>query len=823
MPLEPWHQLIATPTGGGDPGRFARQWETTRDPDDLFAHTYLTTGLRTLVASVLRRLASLDRSAPAVYCLSAGFGSGKTHAEIVLSHLVRSGPASLHWAGVPELLAEVGLAEVPKTSVAVFSGHAFDVLHGFSGQPKRRTPWGALAFDLSGAEGLRRLEEHDRLGVAPSSELLTTLLPPGPVLILFDEMLNYVGRARVLSAGGSSLAAQFLVFLQNLTEAVQCREDVALVVTLPAATSEVPAEDVSDWERLRQLVLRSAWSIAPPAEAEFPEIVRRALFGHGAPDANAVGTAKAYANWARQVLPQWSDELQENAFLASFPFHPRVLSVWQRWRGMATFQSTRGVLRLLSLWVAHADRGRLPLLTLGTAPFESGPFRAAVLEQLGDRRWEGLIDHDVLGVGKGTGREVATALLLESAGGATVRLGDLYRDQCGPNCEPLVVEDAMAKLSASCYFLHSVRDDHAFRPVPNLHCRAEGQRASLEASEVRERIWDALCDAWTGRRPGLRIVLGPQGRGSLPDAPRLTLVVLRPEDGACARQIATAWSAGRTFSSALVFCLPSSVNALEEEVRSLLAWERLVAQEDSGEGDAVRAGVARMRARVAEAVRHTYGRVLLMAQDGQWTDLAVNTNAASPPDAVLSTLGTVGFLVGEVSPGFILRHWPPAVDVWNTSAIRDAFFSAPRLPRLMRPEQAVCAAVARGVSEGLLTYRSPSGRTVAGETMCAEDVVIARDALVRRAGTDAFQRQALTGLSQAFHWEGELPARNWAPFRRRVLGPLLREGEVSLQVGLTVRKGSDLSPDTLREVDVALADLLQHHEGGVAARRDSEE
>ena len=42
-------------------------------------------------------------------------------------------------------------------------------------------------------------------------------------------------------------------------------------------------------------------------------------------------------------------------FKACYPFHPSVLSVFQRkWQSLPRFQRTRGILRLLALWVAHA-------------------------------------------------------------------------------------------------------------------------------------------------------------------------------------------------------------------------------------------------------------------------------------------------------------------------------------------------------------------------------------------------------------------------------------------------------------------------------------
>ena len=62
----------------------------------------------------------------------------------------------------------------------------------------------------------------------------------------------------------------------------------------------------------------------------------------------------------------------------------RLLSVFERkWQSLPRFQKTRGVLRLLALWVSHAyNRGykgahRDPLIGLGTAPLDDPYFRAA--------------------------------------------------------------------------------------------------------------------------------------------------------------------------------------------------------------------------------------------------------------------------------------------------------------------------------------------------------------------------------------------------------------------------------------------------------------
>jgi predicted AAA+ superfamily ATPase len=80
------------------------------------------------------------------------------------------------------------------------------------------------------------------------------------------------------------------------------------------------------------------------------------------------------------------------AFAAAYPFHPAVISVFERkWQALPRFQQTRGVLRLLALWVSRAYQQGFKgahkdaLIGLGTAPLDA-MFRSAVFEQLGESK-----------------------------------------------------------------------------------------------------------------------------------------------------------------------------------------------------------------------------------------------------------------------------------------------------------------------------------------------------------------------------------------------------------------------------------------------------
>ena len=125
------------------------------------------------------------------------------------------------------------------------------------------------------------------------------------------------------------------------------------------------------------------------------------------------------SHWVHEHANQLSSSIPPDHarahFEACYPFHPSVLSVFERkWQSVPKFQQTRGVLRMLALWIqnaytqayrkAHPD----PLLTLGTAPFGDALFRSAVFEQLGNRALETAVTVDI------AGRKESHALALDT-------------------------------------------------------------------------------------------------------------------------------------------------------------------------------------------------------------------------------------------------------------------------------------------------------------------------------------------------------------------------------------------------------------------------
>lgn len=333
----------------------------------------------------------------------------------------------------------------------MFVGTEFDALTGRGGsgaqsgaqdEPLRRTPWGEIAYQLGGEASLAVLAEHERQYIEPKGDVIRQFLPKDrPCLILLDEIINHVSSYR-----GLGYHNKLYNFIQALSETARGMDNVVLVVSIPASELEYTAEDEGDEQRFKKMLDRLGKAVMISAEAETAEIIRRRLFewdpraltsdGRVLLSQDAYDTCRAYADWViqhRLQLPSWfSADGAYESFQAAYPFHPSLLSVFERkWQALPRFQRTRGVLRLLALWVARAyydgykGAQRDPLIGLGSALLDEANFHAAVFEQLGEGRLEGAVTTDI------AGRKEAHALRLDEAAVETMRKARLHRKVAG--------------------------------------------------------------------------------------------------------------------------------------------------------------------------------------------------------------------------------------------------------------------------------------------------------------------------------------------------------------------------------------------------------
>jgi hypothetical protein len=766
-----------------------------QEPARFFERTYLTQNLLGLAAEVVRRLSGIKVETSAVFNMATPFGGGKTHALTLLYHLASAGPEAAEWHGVPAILQKAGVEKVPQAATAVFVGQQFDPRGGDDGTPRRETPWGEIAFQLGGAEAFEVVAEFDADGRAPGGDTIRKFLPTDrPALILVDELMNYVSRYRK-----PGLSGQLYNFLHNLSETARGADNVVLAVSVPASELEMGAEDYADYERFKKMLDRLGKAVVMAVEAETSEIIRRRLFEWGGLPPEGRRVAAAYADWLlehRYQIPNWFpvDHAAE-AFEATYPFHPMALSVFERkWQTLPRFQKTRGVLRMLALWVSRAYQDgykgahKDPLIGLGTAPLDDPLFRHAVFAQLGGSGLEGAVTTDITGKrdahairldaeAVNTIRrarlhcKTATVIFFESNGGmvaaqANATLPELRLAVSEPDLDIGNVETVLEALTDTCYFLESKRNRYWFRLTPGLNKILADRRATIKTPQVRERVRAEIQKVFK-QGPRVERIYFPEKSADIPNHAALTFVIMAPEQTAgdpttpklideMTREHGTS---GRTFKSALIWIVPDDTGGMLDDARKLLAWEDIDSEKDELGLDAaqqkqLQESLRRAARDLKESVWRSYKKVLLLGRSNDWKEVdlgLVHSSAAeNMVTLILSRLRQDDEVTEGVSPYTLLRNWP-AMTEWSTKAVRDAFFASPQLPRLLDPE-ALRRTIAEGVTQKLLAYVGPMGEDgkyypfVFGETLLPADVEFSDEMFVIKAEDIQIEEPKLTRL-----------------------------------------------------------------------------
>jgi hypothetical protein len=778
--MEPWYK-VATPRKevregrSFNPDEFAIALEQVvagaapqdyREPDQFFARTCFTRALREHTAMVLRRLSGrTDNTAP-VLTLITQFGGGKTHTLTALYHLARSGDAAAGYSGVSELLHEADIASVPMAKVAVFVGNAWDP------QPGRETPWIDVARQLAGDAGVEALGSAAKM-TPPGTDSIARVFQAagGPVLLLFDEVLNYLNRHR----GG---AESFHAFIQNLTVATTGTTHGACVISLPRSQVEMTDWDQEWQDRISKVVRRVAKDLIANDETEISEVVRRRLFQDLGGEKIRRNVAKAFGDWCferrAQLPPEWTAvdsaateakarEFLQRRFEACYPFHPATLSVFQRkWQALPQYQQTRGTLAMLAQWISIAAQDAFrkartePLIMLGSAPLSEPGFRSVVLGQLGESRLVGAIDTDIAGEQahskaldadtkgplRDIHRRVGTAILFESSGGQTDKVAHLpeLRFALGePDLDTTSIDNAALALEDRAYFVRKAGSD-GFRIgyQPTMKKVVSDRRASLDGeTEIRPALRRLVEDEFR-RGASIPVVAFPHDGAEIPDTPRLTLVVADPElewtgTGALRTQLGD-WTRNRgksprLYPGALVWCLKKPGRALRDKVEIGLAWKRVAREVAEGTlgGEFDRNDRADLQSKVKDADEAAKDEVwgdyrFAVVADRQEADglkvIDLGAGHSSSGETlcgrVLATLKSEALLNESVGAGYLDRNWPPALKgsgEWPLASLRQSFLNG-SLTRLVDPDgilkRKIVEFVGRG-DFGLASGKKPDG------------------------------------------------------------------------------------------------------------------
>jgi hypothetical protein len=579
------------------------------------------------------------------------------------------------------------------------------------------------------------------------------------VLLLFDEVLNYLNRHR----GG---AESFHAFIQNLTVATTGTTHGACVISLPRSQVEMTEWDQEWQDKIAKVVRRVAKDLIANDETEISEVVRRRLFQDLGGEKVRRSVAKAYGDWCferrAQLPPEWTAvdstateakarEFLQRRFESCYPFHPATLSVFQRkWQSLPQYQQTRGTLAMLAQWVSLAAQDAFrkartePLITLGSALLGEPGFRSVVLGQLGEPRLGAAIDTDIAGEAahskaldadtkgplRDIHRRVGSTILFESSGGQSDKVAHLpeLRFALGePELDTTSIDNAAFALEDRSYFVRKAGTD-GFRIgyQPTMKKVVSDRRASLDEETEVKPAMRKLVEEEFRRGASIPVVPFPADGAEIQDTPRLTLVISAPEsewaDTASHRAQVAEWTrqrgrSPRLYPGALVWCFKKPGRDLREKVELALAWNRVAREVAEGTlgGDYDRGDRSDLQSKVKDSGSAAKDEVwagyrFAVVADSQEPDglkvIDLGAGHSSGNETlcgrVIAALKSQALLSESVGVGYIDRYWPDAfkaTGAWPLSGLRQSFLNG-SLTRLVDPDNTLRSKLVEFVGRG---------------------------------------------------------------------------------------------------------------------------
>lgn len=685
-----------------------------QDPVLFFRRTFITEGMSHLLTSVIKRLTG--QGGDPVIQLQTAFGGGKTHSMLAVYHLVSGEVQTREMQGIPPLLDQAGIPDLPKVRVVVLDGiQLAPNVPRQIGNLSLRTLWGDLAWQLGGEEGYRLIEEADRTGTSPGKELLAQVIGRySPSVILIDELVSYIRQftqGEVLAGGTYD---SNLSFIQALTEAMKAIPNAALLVSLPESDREAGGQRGNDVLQTLEYYFGRVQAIWRPVSTEESfEIVRRRLFSEISDALSVDSVCQAFADMYIQKGHDFPLESREGTYIErlhrAYPIHPEVFDrLYEDWSTLETFQRTRGVLRLMAkvihrLWVnGNKDLFILP----GSFPLSDAEVRSTILSPL-PQGWNPVLERDIDGERSETAeiesreprfgslqacRRVARTIFMGSAPTTTtqqVRGIELERILLGsvqPGQEPGLFRDALNRLTDRLHYLNSANNRYWFDTRPNLRREMEGRKRRFDDLSLEPLLRDGLKKSLSmGIFGGIHVF---SKSGDIPDDGAIRLVVLPLEDALNPGSPQFSYQQAESIlknrgeqprqrQNRLIFLLADHGNVanLKEQLRTILAWKSII--DDIAE---LRLNLDQYQMRQAQksyqdslsvldrAIRESYKWLVVPGQEGspgkigniRWEKFPLSSNAPHFTQEIERVLKENELVIWEWSPVHlkeILKAW----------------------------------------------------------------------------------------------------------------------------------------------------------------------
>jgi len=672
--------------------------EDYQDPDLFFKKTYLTDGLKNILNIAKNRLES--RTGDSTIQLQTPFGGGKTHTLIALYHKARE------WG----------------KKVVVLDGTALDA--------KDKRLWEEFERQLTGKIELTKGD------TATGKETLTKLLSENsPVLVLVDELLEYITKAAGIKVGDSNLAAQTFAFIQELTGAVSTVGNSLLVLTLPSSILEHYDENAEKMsQQLQKITGRAEKIYAPVKDDEINSVVRARLFVD-IDEKEAKKVVDDFVDYAKKEGLLSGDEVLEyrDRFLKSYPFKPEVIdTLYKRWGSFSTFQRTRGVLRILSLVVRDLLDKNIPFIRLGDFNLANQELRQELISYIG-QEWDSIIAQDITSKDSGAkkvdemlgpsylpyklGTVLSTTIFMTSFSGRGERgssIKEIKLSTVGPSFSSAIIDSAVIDLKEKLFYLSD--EGLFFTNQPNLNRIIVSREENISDNEIYEEVRRIIERHISNEK--FKVYIHPKFSKNVEDNEGLKLVILdsgKPDVDFLEEHGDTP----RVFRNTMIFlCVEESQRgSFYSYVRKLIALRHIEQDKNLKLSDSQRNELKNKlkshQDREYEELRKFYRKLFIPNKGGyKESDMGSPTYGESKVDKeVYSCLR--GEILEKIAPKVIKDKYLAAKDFVEVKTLYESLLKTPGELRISSREGFI-EGLKDGVNNGLFAF----GYLEGGKPVC---------------------------------------------------------------------------------------------------------
>ncbi len=718
-----------------------------RRPDLFFDRTYATYNLKTLVRDVLHRL--LGRGGKSVIRVQVAYGGGKTHALIALLHLAERGVELKTHPTVQEFMAFSGVDALPQARVVMLPFDKFDVKTGLSvegpdGRQKQvKTPWGALAYQLAGNEGLAKVAAHEADYITPAEPLLIELLKAPQAaglstLLLIDEALLYMRNAVNDDPKRLGILQDFF---QLLTQAVGKVGHAAIVASL--ISFDIASDDPTGVQVLNAMegvFRRVEETVEPVSREDISELLRRRLFEPVTDDGRCRTVVERFHK-AMQTLPLRELHREANAhdrLLESYPFHPDLLEVfYQKWTQLSKFQRTRGVLRMFATALKASD-GKDPAAFVGPSALLGidGELSEAVRELIEaceeGNQWTSILDGELrkardiqTRLPRLKHREIEVAVLStflhSQPPGQKADLTDLYPLLAHPNIDKMSVEEGLSEWRKVSWFLKEDRNIWSLGTTPNLTNMHDRAMRQLNTDRINDDLVKRIRETRLGQNTDDVVVHAlPDSPTDISDNPNLHFVVVGPDYSAVPGvDVPTSLKAffDRTYRNNIIILAPenSRLTGLRYQIRKILGWENIKSGEEMNLLTETQKALLLQRKRddeigIVDSIKSTYSVLVAVDEEGEIKGRLLPSGPESSFERVKTFLAEEDRLLITaldpelLTPDSFFELWGNDETSKAVQRLYEMFASVSRLPRLLGRKVFV-ETLQRAVTEGRIVLR----------------------------------------------------------------------------------------------------------------------